>query len=305
MTDQGVRAAVLVVNYFSHGDVGELLASLKSFRGQSVLALSIWDNSESDDEFACLQKTIVEFRADFDKVLTTQGSHNSGYAGGNNSAYAAIRGWHPDVVLVANPDVRIAGDVSEFLEGAVKSRGIVVAHTKTAGQTYSGLASINLFTGASKQHYGVEYRRPWRYVYPGGHFLAMGRTLWERLDGFSEDFFLFSEEADISLRAGVPEYTSLEIAPLIVHHEAGLTTGATSSLRSKSRVTLRHASRSSIILFKKHAKLRKFLVSVVGARLLYLVAVLVTSGGESATAVLLGIREGLAWRRKKVKPHGV
>ena len=89
--------------------------------------------------------------------------------------------------------------------------------------------------------------------YPGGHFLATSMATWLRLGGLSEDFFLYAEEADLSVRALRQDLPVIATDAVEVIHEMGGTTGATVDVSRKSPVVLREAARSAMV-FQQEAQ---------------------------------------------------
>src|SRR5262249_10213157 len=130
-----------------------------------------------------------------------------------------------------------------------------------------------------------------KLVYAAGHSLVVTRQAWSDLNGFSEEFFLFFEEADLTVRSARLGIPTTVIGELTVDHAGGGTTRATRDLRSKSLPTSFHASRSCMIFFRRHYRRR--LPVAVAARLLYAGKALLRGGPAAAGAVVRGAVAGL------------
>jgi GT2 family glycosyltransferase len=298
---------VLIVNYKTADAVGELLDSLSRDAAHERLSVSVWDNSCDDTEFELLELVVANFQSVFATVVCIRSDTNLGYARGNNAAWAALQRETshaaPDTVVVMNPDVRLEsgsiGDLAEELRDNL--RCLFSAPTMTSRGLTSGQGALHRWTGQSRQLTTDSTPTEREYVYPGGHFLALTSELWHYSGGFSEDFFLYCEEADLALRLQ-GEITGVSIAiskTVRVAHSEGLSTARTAGDGSKSRVTYEHATRSRIILFRKHKSLRRSLIAVTTLRILWAIRVLVQGNYPEFKAILVGVCGGYRWRLRK------
>lgn len=300
-TESGVLG-ILVVNYFSADAVAQLLASLAAHAGGCTVHVSVVDNSCDPAEFRRLSDAVVQPADSPLRVRASASDTNRGYAGGNNLAWSLLADVAStvDVVVVANPDVELADGSLTALVGAVAAQPAALfgVRTVTGGITYTGLGAIDRRSGQSRQVALNEPPTPSEVTYPTGHFLAVSRAQWDRLGGLSEDYFLYSEEVDLMLRATAadPTVDVRTIDDVLLRHSGGLTTGSGDSMSEKSLATYLHGTRSRVILFRKHRSLTRYLPLVVGARLLWSVKVLAVAGYPSAKAVWSGIAQGFAWR---------
>jgi N-acetylglucosaminyl-diphospho-decaprenol L-rhamnosyltransferase len=290
--------ACLVVNYFSAPSVGELLDSFSRVELPERLQVVVVDNSCDDDEWQRLQ-AVTAFRAF--PVETVRSDSNLGYAGGNNLAFGTAETSDPDVVFVINPDVT-------FKLGSLRATGDEVneridcvsgAHTMHGKTLMSGLGRMNALTGAASEIPENMLDRsiigPW--VHPMGHFLGLRADTWRSLGGLSDSYFLFCEELDLTLRLKDSGGQIDVLHSIVIEHEKGLTSGGVDDTRAKSTVAFRHATRSRVVLYRSHAKLKKYLLPMIAARLVWSLGLLVRSGPSAALAVLRGLRDGLTWKR--------
>lgn len=301
-----VDVLFLIVNYHSARAVGGLLASIAARRGEAKIGVSVVDNSESETEYASLSAVADRHRDDFEVVLCVRSAANVGYAGGNNRAHeeAARSGVVSKVVVVANPDVKIADGVVSTLTDEVGQNPLALfaVSTRTDGELSSGLYEMDTRWGQTKTVGSDATPVHGSLIYPGGHFIVVSEALWRAAGGFSDDFFLFCEEADLVLRLqdskGFGGVRAIE--SVVVDHDQGLTTGAHGSLKEKSLTTYFHGTRSRVVLFRKHAGLRKSLALVVMLRAAWAVLVLFKAGTHASRAVFQGMQSGFAWPRVAV-----
>jgi len=291
-----VRVGVCIVNYFSADMVERLVGSLRRGAGRASIVVSCVDNSQSDDEFAALCQVKLRVQDDRVTFLLWRSPVNSGYAGGNNAAAAALVGHHVRTLVIANPDVTMLRGTLEDLDRFVSGHpGVICTATTWCGRvTYSGMSILNRWTSVSRpapKGHRVGALRRGEVSYPGGHFLATSTVTWLRLGGLSEDFFLYAEEADLSVRALRQNLPVVATDAVEVIHEMGGTTGATVEVSQKSSVVLREAARSAVVFSRKHNLYRTPVV--VAFRLGLALLVLRRQGPAASREVLRGIIRGL------------
>jgi len=271
---------IAIVNYRTAEDTDGLVRSIvaRNTGTATPVAIALVDNSAQQAQLAATVELAT--RNDI-RCRLIAGHGNVGYAAGNNLAGRWLLDIGADVIWVLNPDTRLergtpgqALDLLRFADRAVAA---------TAAQP----VAVDLWTGRSGPGLASARRLP----YVAGHSLLATRKAWEDLDGFSEDFFLFYEEADLAVRCaglGIPTTT---VPELVVSHAGGRATGARTDLRRKSRTAYFHASRSCMVFFRKHYPAR--LPMALAARLLYAGKVLLVAGPAAATAIVRGAIAGL------------
>jgi len=164
----------------------------------------------------------------------------------------------------------------------------------------TGQGALNRRTGQSRQLSEESGPENHEQVYPGGHFLGITTELWDLSGGFSDDFFLYCEEADLTMRLQekCSEVASAVSRTVRVSHSEGLSTARPGGDKSKSLVTYEHATRSRIILFRKHKSLQRYLFSVTALRILWALRFLVQGKYPETKKIFSGIYGGYRW------PHG-
>lgn len=294
------RIAIITVNYFSAAEVVKMVSSLTNQTMQCALDVCVVDNSCDDDEWHQLQSLLSPLRSKLPSLITHRSKTNSGFSAGNNSGYECLAELDPDVVIIINPDVIVQNaDFDSVAEEILLSpHTIFGARTLSDGLVISGLASISKVTGKSRELLPDERVGDANIAYPSGHFIAMHNEVWKSAMGLSEDYFLFAEEVDLVLRLGLltPDIQVRGLDSVLVSHAGGLTSGASKSMARKSLITFEHATRSSVILFRKHSRLRPWLPCIISARILYAIGVAVVAGPAASRAVFAGLRGGLSWR---------
>lgn len=303
-TTKKPQIGIITVNYFSSEEVATMLASWANLETGCDLHICVVDNSCDDREWERLQQLIAPRKRSFESLIAHRSDSNNGFSAGNNAGYRRIASFELDIVVIVNPDVvLIRADFDEAARTVLsRPNTIFGAQTLSGPSALSGLACIALLTGRSRELSPEEEANRLELVYPSGHFIAISNDLWQLSGGLSEDYFLFGEEADLvlTLQRAVQGFRVESLTSVVVAHTGGLTSGASKTLKAKSHLTYEEATRSSMILFRKHRRLRRWLPFVVFARLAYAAKVRVVVGATAARAVLAGLIGGLFWRGRDV-----
>ncbi len=152
--------------------------------------LLIVDNASSDDTLATVREIAPQ-------AVIVETGRNAGFAAGANAGARAARG---DLLLFLNPD---ATPAPGFLDAIRAPRGDWSAWqglvTADAGRAVNTSGGIVHFTGIAWAGRSPE-RSAREVAFVSGACLAVPRALWDRAGGFSEPFFMYQEDVDLSLR---------------------------------------------------------------------------------------------------------
>ncbi|WP_018464970.1 glycosyltransferase family 2 protein [Calidithermus timidus] len=205
--------SLLIVAYNSRPDLERLLPSVYA-QGVECEILVV-DNNPADGTGEWL-------RQHHPAVRVVVSPRNGGYAGGNNFGIREARG---EFVLVLNPDTVLhPGALRTLLEAArAHPDALIGAKLLNPDGTvnavgnhmhYCGITTCRGLGEPAGRHRGLE---PVPLV-SGAAFIAARRTLLG-LGGFDEDYWMYLEDADLSLRArlrGHPIYSANDA--LITHY---------------------------------------------------------------------------------------
>ncbi len=228
MTPSAERVAAVIVNY-NAGDY--LLECVRSLRDADVVHIVVADNASSDDSLSAL-------RAADPAVIVVETGGNFGYGGGvNRGVLAAPAG--ADVLLVCNPDLTIepvavkamltaldadpelgiVGPRIDNTDGTLyPSARIVPGPFDALGHAFLGLIMPrNRFTRRYRM-LDVDQSVARRVDWISGACFAIRRELFDRLEGFNEDYYMYLEEVDLCTRArGAGAAIGYEPAARVVH----------------------------------------------------------------------------------------
>lgn len=220
---------------------------------------------------------------------------NLGYAAGNNFGIDAALREGADYVLVCNPDVLIDDNTVHCLLDEMRERGLDLISPQLLEKSVDGLDKTLSNPGWDKfLGRGVveipNTRWSTRYVptFYGACFLATSQVF-EAVGGLSEDFFLFGEEIDYTLRVEKLKFSWAVSERTVVAHGRG--TSISPRSEGKSLVSFFHSSRSAVIVGRKYWP--RALMSWVVARS-FLAGYLALRGKtREAKAIIGGLGQGL------------
>jgi len=189
------RLSVVVV---THNCRDAVAASFPVLSGQLRPGdeLIVIDNASADDTVARVRDL-----APFARVVRSD--DNLGFAAGANRGAREAGG---DVLLFLNPD---ATPAPGFVE-AIRDRpgawtawmGLVTADGGTRVNTSGGVVHFTgiAWAGETGRPASAARATPYETAFASGACLAVPRVEWERLGGFADDFFMYQEDVDLSLR---------------------------------------------------------------------------------------------------------
>jgi N-acetylglucosaminyl-diphospho-decaprenol L-rhamnosyltransferase len=188
--------STIIVAHNSLSSVRETIPSLVDQLESSDELIVV--DSGSSDEIARELPTLAP------RACLVSAPGNVGFAKGANLGVAAATG---DLVVLVNPDVVVEPGWADAMRSAWAGpwdgwMALVTMHGGTEINTsggvlhYTGLG----WAGQAGQPVVAGPRLPAEVGFLSGACLAMARTAWIELGGFSEHFFMYCEDVDLSLR---------------------------------------------------------------------------------------------------------
>lgn len=199
MTDPAfpAAAAVVVVNYGSSQLLAENLVALT--RRAAWLTVVVVDSFSSDAE----RERVVAL-ADAEGWIAVLPAANPGFGSGMNLGVDRARDAGARRFLLLNPDARIEPeDAAALLAATAGDPMALVAPVvlRPDGTVWSAGADVSLvdgrMTSARRRPQPPERRAvPWL----SGACLAVSEQLWRTVGGFAEEYFLYWEDVELSVR---------------------------------------------------------------------------------------------------------
>jgi hypothetical protein len=258
------RLLVVIVNYKSSGYVADCVRSLSEEPVDRVLVV---DNGSGEADRNDLARVAEADR----RVSVVLSAENRGFAAAANLAVQRLAPSDEDVVVVLNPDTRVAAGALAALGHAV-TRG---AFDVVSPVIYTGPAEhpVVWFAGGRLdlrrgEALHLAYGRAGPIEQPdaevtfvtGAAPTMTGRT-WRELGGFREDLFLYWEDADLSLRAAARGKRLGVVGDAAIWHAVG----GSGDPSGETVAKYYYMQRNRILVLRPIVGLRR-LVSGAGAR---------------------------------------
>lgn len=244
MTDgRTPMVGVVIVNYGSH-DLIEKNFSATADRVGDV-RLIIVDNYKSDAETVAMRQTAQRH----DWTLLENGT-NVGFGRGANAGLGHAWALDCDVALVVNPDIRMDARVLSELASTSRQLPFALVSPRVvtpAGSPWGQKGSIDMTTG-----------RLWtdertQATWLSGACLAGSRSAWTLTGGFDNDYILYWEDVDLSVRARSAGIELVLRDDLQVEHAVG---GTQNAAAGKSATYVYYNCRNRLVFCGKHIRPR-------------------------------------------------
>jgi GT2 family glycosyltransferase len=219
------RIGVVIVNYNGREDLERCLGAIARSTWQPAATVVV-DNASTDGSAALVERG-------FPSVAVLSVRENAGFPAGANAGIRWCLAAGHDAVVLLNPDATVEPRALAELAaaGAAHPRSLVGAMlVRDADPTAACTAgtSISWWRGRTVGQAGVEpgaagRDRPVDAL--SGCGLLIPRGAFEAVGPFDEDYFLYFEDSDLSVRARAAGW-ELWIAPrAVIRHREGAATG--------------------------------------------------------------------------------
>lgn len=186
--------ALLIVNYGSHALIEENLTRTRLPDGAVVV---IVDNYSDAGELESLRAV-----ADRHDWLVVASPRNLGFGGGMNLAAEHARRLGATRFIALNPDASLGPGAAAALFEQVRAdprRVVAPLVLRPDGQHFASRMELDLARGAIRRALpGRRYDRSALWL--SGACFAIDAELFDRVGGFDDDYFLYWEDVDLSIR---------------------------------------------------------------------------------------------------------
>lgn len=249
-----VKTSIIILTYNSAEYIEKLIKSVHEFNKGDDFEILIVDNASSD-------KTLQIAKKAGSKVKIFETGVNLGFAAGINAGARQAKGAY---LLFVNPDaVWAEGSIHDFFKVFQRNEKIGIVggklldksgrSEKNAGKFYGFWGSVLLSLGLDET-LGVRLspEKIRKVDFVSGGFMMVPSSIFKKLSGFDEKFFMYIEDMELSFRAkkaGILTYfTPL---PALIHIAQG------SSNRS---FAIRNIFHGILYFHKKHGSILSYLL---------------------------------------------
>lgn len=213
------KVSIITLTYNSSRYIEDLLKGINELRGKDSEVI-VADNASGDDTL----KLVKKFGKNI-AIVETEG--NVGFSKGNNAAAARATG---EYLLFLNPDTKFeSGSLSDMVAIIENNIGVGIVGgkmmsvdgrpEKSAGKFFTLFSSILIATGLDER-FGVRVspNKTTRVDFVSGGFMLIKSSLFERLRGFDENFFMYIEDMEICFRAKLAGYETYFFPGIVITH---------------------------------------------------------------------------------------
>lgn len=254
-----MKLAIVIVNWNSGTQLATAISSIVKYMNEFPLEIIVVDNASSDQS---LDRALSISLSETIKLSTIINSENKGFGYACNQGAISCKGKY---ILFMNPDAFLVESIKpliDFMDDSI-NREIGICGASLIDETGNRQRSCARFLSPLKsitKTLGINLLYPklsvgmleWDHIdarhvdHVIGAFYFIRRELFEALNGFDEDFFIYYEDIDLSLRANNLGWKSFYFSSVTVFHKGG---GISSQVKAKR---LFYSLRSELIYLKKH-----------------------------------------------------
>jgi GT2 family glycosyltransferase len=233
-----IDISVLIVNYNTAQLVKKCIESLLSQQGVNFEIIVI-DNNSQDNSVTVLQQFMP-------RITFVANSDNKGFGKANNQAFALSQGriifmLNPDAVCTTDKDLqRVVQFMDEHTQYGLVGTRIINDNQQLEETVY--------------KHY--PHQKQTRVDFsdlPGviatvlGASMVTKREVFQKVNGFDEDFFLYGEETDLCLRIRQAGYSIGYCESVTVQH-----VGSASEKGNPREEIMRKKKTGKLLFYRKH-----------------------------------------------------
>lgn len=235
---------IFVLNWNSCHDIESFLDAIKISENCPFRIILIQNSKEDTID---LVKIIKRYSGDLD-IHFVDNNSNLGYASGNNAGLKYLLESKLDGdIIIANPDIEVSkGTLKALSSHLINYQNVGASMIRTLNSEGVKIYDSIVLNGLTQKYLSSQTLDDYVITdYVAGSFFIIRRELADKLKLFDDDFFMYWEEVDLSLRIKKLGYS--------------LTSVLTDSIVRKSNPSSRtpnaifYSTRNSFLLYQKHS----------------------------------------------------
>ncbi len=265
------KVSIIILTYNSSSYIADLLKSIKeSQENLSDYEVIVVDNSSTDD-------TLDKLEPFKNEITVNRNEKNLGFAAGINEGSKTAKA---EYILFINPDTKFdKGNIDDLVSVFEKfgNAGVVGGKLfdrngkaeKSAGQFF-GLIQIILMSLGLDELLGIRTSPDVikKVDFVSGGFMIVKKEVFEKLNGFDENFFMYVEDVDFCKRAkkmGYLTYFTPEVSLLHLSHGSSSRSFAIENIyKGLLCYSKKHGNVLSYNLIRLVLKLKAALLVIIG-----------------------------------------
>lgn len=223
-----MKLSVIILNYNVQYFLEQCVLSVqRSIKGVDAEIIVI-DNNSPDDSCAMM-------KTKFPEITLIENKENVGFSTANNQAVAIAKG---EYVCILNPDTAVAEDtfiVSLKYAESIKNLGALGIYLMDGTGFFLPESKRNLPTpkasllkllGAGKNYYAnhIPKNKSGEVDVLVGAFMLLKRSVYNKVNGFDEDYFMYGEDIDFSYKITKAGYKNYYLGSSAILHYKGEST---------------------------------------------------------------------------------
>lgn len=256
------KISIILLNYNNALDTLECIESIQK-NDYSNYNVVIVDNKSTDQSLEYLRN-----RQNMYGYILLEADYNNGFSAGNNIGIRYALEHGAEYVLLLNNDTLVEPDfLTKLMEFQSANEECAAAIGKIyyefdrnilwyAGGTVNPVTTRTIHNNfGMKDTHSVE--KPIQVSFATGCYLCIRRDTLESVGLLDEDYFLYDEDTDYSLRLSAKGKKIFYIPTSVIYHKVSASTGSGSDLSQYYQV------RNHFLLIKKNLKMPNAIVAVV------------------------------------------
>ena len=297
---------MLLVTYNNFNTTKECLESIMATNYPYYNVIIIDNGFTNITEYNCLKSSLDcnihilnQSKITLNKNIYYYNSENNiGYGAGINKAAEFTKDNQPDFFFILNNDTIIPKSFfDDFLSSLPKLDKLdkalyspVIKNSDNDNIWYAG-GKINLARCMGTHHTNIPQQNYYETNFISGCCIICTPDIYFKLKGFDENFFLYYEDVDLSIRAKHNNIKIILLSKLFIYHKIGVSTGG-----DNTTITSYFSSRNRIYLMRKHfnsCTLNRFYCFFIINRIVKIVIAIFTGNFKNIKYIILGIIRGL------------
>lgn len=211
------RVSVIIVSFNSALDLQRCLSSVLSTAYPDFEVIVV-DNDSRDGSVELVETT-------FPQVRLVRSERNCGFGAANNLGATQAEG---EILAFLNPDTATEPDwlaplvqtlSTDPRAGLTTAKILLMARPDTINTCGNDIHYTGLTLCRGMGQHRTAFDRLEEVAAVSGTAFAIRRDLFQALGGFDEDFFLYVEDTDLSLRARLAGWRCLFVPDSVVYHD--------------------------------------------------------------------------------------